>query len=137
MSVYILLYFIEFLQFIGNVSNSRDLVGGLLACHLYQQGDVSHFFRQMELAQLPAHRRARACRSESEEYRRRQQRVEAMRAQLEETQRRQEKERLEEARQRLEQHWRVNNAVLRQVRREGGLRWSGAACDLKRTEGLL
>lgn len=75
----------------------------------------------MELAQLPAHRRARVCQPESEEYRRRQQRVEAMRAQLEETQRRREKERLEEARQKLQQHWRVNNAVLRQVGEGDGI----------------
>ncbi|XP_043223583.1 trichoplein keratin filament-binding protein-like [Amphibalanus amphitrite] len=73
---------------------------------------------KMELSQLPAHCRARACRSDSDEYRLRQQRVESMRAQLEETQRRQEQERLEQARQRLEQHWRINNAVLRQVESE-------------------
>ena len=82
--------------------------------------------RQMELAQLPAHCRARACRADSDEYRLRLQRVETMRSQLEETQRRQERERLEEARQRLQQHWRVNNAVLRQV---GGQSGHGGWCE--------
>ncbi|XP_037079160.1 trichoplein keratin filament-binding protein-like [Pollicipes pollicipes] len=85
-----------------------------LKTKLQQEDDVY----KLELSQLPPHCRLRACRSEMDEYRQRQQRVEAMRAQLEQVQREQEQKRLEQARQRLQQHWRVNNAVLRQVESE-------------------